>query len=205
MATESDRSTDPLGAALEDVVAVLAQAGIDYVLIGGLATGYRSRPRYTKDIDLILDVPLVALPSLLDRLRERGFEFDTRQFVEDFTRHHMAVLWRDGVRLDWLKPVLPAYRHVLERAAVEPGPTGSIRVATEGRASFHMSPTEFRELEYVARVPAGKTLWLMPYRAVPESADERAMVHGICAAAHGRQGGRCFFQRGQLHAQRGGL
>lgn len=130
MAAESDRPADPLGAALEDVVAVLADAGIDYVLIGGLATGFRARPRYTNDIDLLLDVPLVALPSVLDRLRELGFEFDTRQVVEEFTRHHMAVLWRDGVRLDWLKPVLPAYRHVLERAAVEPGPTGSIRVAT---------------------------------------------------------------------------
>lgn len=130
MAAESARPTDPLGAALDDVVAVLAQAGIDYVLIGGLATGFRARPRYTNDIALILDVPQPALPSLLDRLQELRFEFDPRQVVEEFTRHHMAVLWRDGVRLDWLKPVLPAYRHVLERAAVEPGPTGSIRVAT---------------------------------------------------------------------------
>lgn len=52
---------------------------------------------------------------------------------------------------------------------------------TNGRAYFEMSPTEFREFEYVARVPAGQTLWLMPYRAVPESPDERAMVAGICA------------------------
>lgn len=130
MADDSSRSIDPLGSALEDVVAVLAQAGVDYVLIGGLATGYRARPRYTKDIDLILDVPQVALPSLLDNLHARGFEFDTREVVEEFTRHHMAVLWRDGVRLDWLKPVLPAYRHVMERAAIEPGPNGTIRVAT---------------------------------------------------------------------------
>ena len=49
------------------------------------------------------------------------------------------------------------------------------------RTYFEMSPTEFREFEYVARVPKGKTLWLSPYRAVPESPDERAMVNGICA------------------------
>ena len=49
------------------------------------------------------------------------------------------------------------------------------------RTYFEMSTTEFREFEYVARVPKGKTLWVSPYRAVPESPDERAMVHGICA------------------------
>jgi len=130
MAHEGDRGVDSLASALNDLVSVLGQATIAYALIGGLATGYRCRPRYTKDIDLILDVPQVALSSLLDSLHDRGFEFDTREVIKEFTRHHMAVLWRDGVRVDWLKPVLPAYRHVLERAVVEPGPDGAIRVAT---------------------------------------------------------------------------
>lgn len=130
MAADSDRLLDPLAAALDDVIAVLAQANVEYVLIGGLATGFRARPRYTNDIDLILDVPMVVLPSVLESLRDRGFECDVREIVEEFTRHHMAVLWRDGVRVDWLKPVLPAYRHVLERAVTEPGPSRPIRVAT---------------------------------------------------------------------------
>jgi len=30
-------------------------------------------------------------------------------------------------------------------------------------------------------VPQGKTLWLSPYRVVPELPNERAMVGGICA------------------------
>lgn len=40
------------------------------------------------------------------------------------------MLWRNGVRLDWLKPVLPAYRHVLERAAEEQALSCPIRVAS---------------------------------------------------------------------------
>jgi hypothetical protein len=52
---------------------------------------------------------------------------------------------------------------------------------TRDRVYFEASPTEFREFEYVARVPSGKTLWVQPYRAVPENPDERAMLHGICA------------------------
>ncbi|MEY5024916.1 MAG: hypothetical protein RLZZ244_444 [Verrucomicrobiota bacterium] len=46
---------------------------------------------------------------------------------------------------------------------------------------FEMSPTEFREFEFQTHVPRGKTLWLSPYRTVPELPDERAMVGGICA------------------------
>lgn len=52
---------------------------------------------------------------------------------------------------------------------------------TYGNTYAEMSPTEFREFVYVARVPRGKTLWLSPYRIVPETTTERAMVHGICA------------------------
>jgi hypothetical protein len=52
---------------------------------------------------------------------------------------------------------------------------------TWDRVYVEASPTEFREYEYVARVPKGKTLYVAPYRAVPEQPDERAMLHGICA------------------------
>lgn len=130
MADETGRPVDAIEAALTDVVAVLTGANVPYALIGGLATGYRSRPRYTKDVDLIVDIPQITLPAVLAALGGLGFEFDQREVIEEFTRHHMAVLWRDGVRIDWLKPLLPAYRHVLERARTEPAPGGAVRVAT---------------------------------------------------------------------------
>jgi len=130
MVTDPEQLDDPLSRALDDIVTVLTQFGIHHALIGGLATGYRSRPRYTRDIDLIIDIPQIMLPAVLEAVRDRGFEFESHVVIEEFTRHHMAVLWRDGVRLDWLKPVLPAYRHVLDQARLEPGPTVDIRVAT---------------------------------------------------------------------------
>ena len=46
---------------------------------------------------------------------------------------------------------------------------------------FEMSPKEFREFDYEVRVPAGKTLWVSPYRIVPDGDDDKAMVGGICA------------------------
>lgn len=40
---------------------------------------------------------------------------------------------------------------------------------------FEMSPDEFREFTVEARMPAGRTLFVSPYRAVPETAEEKAM------------------------------
>lgn len=125
-----DDRADPLQEALAIGAAALERHDVRYALIGGLATGYRSRPRYTKDIDVIIDVSAVSLPGLLADLRDRGFTFDERTVIADFTRHHMAVLWREGVRFDWLKPVLPAYRHVLDRATLEAADPVPLRVAT---------------------------------------------------------------------------
>jgi hypothetical protein len=69
-------------------------------------------------------------------------------------------------------------RHIVLKVALADWPRTGL---TFGNTYFEMSPTEFREFEYEARVPKGKTLWLSPYRAVPETPDERAMVSGICA------------------------
>lgn len=69
-------------------------------------------------------------------------------------------------------------RHVILKVALTDWPRTGL---TFGNTYFEMSPTEFREFTYEARVPRGKTLWLSPYRAVPEKPDERAMVAGICA------------------------
>lgn len=69
-------------------------------------------------------------------------------------------------------------RHIMLKVALADWPRTGL---TFGNTYFEMSPTEFREFEYEARVPQGKTLWVSPYRTVPETPDERAMVGDICA------------------------
>ena len=69
-------------------------------------------------------------------------------------------------------------RHIILKVALADWPRTGL---TFDNTYFEMSPTEFREFQYEARVPKGKTLWLSPYRAVPEMPNERAMIGGICA------------------------
>jgi hypothetical protein len=69
-------------------------------------------------------------------------------------------------------------RRIILKAGLADWPRSGL---TSDHHYFEMSPVEFREFEFQARAPAGKTLWLSPYRTVPELPNERAMVGGICA------------------------
>jgi hypothetical protein len=69
-------------------------------------------------------------------------------------------------------------RHIMLKVARAVWPYNGL---TFDNTYVEMSPTEYREFEYEARVPQGQTLWLSPYRVVPETQEERAMVGGICA------------------------
>jgi hypothetical protein len=111
----------------------LQQHGVQYAVIGGMAAGYRSQPRFTKDVDFLLQVPQVELPALLETLEGRGFQFDLATTLREWTQRHMTSLSFRGISVDWLKPVLPIYQHVLDRASEESWLRHNIRVAsTEG-------------------------------------------------------------------------
>jgi predicted nucleotidyltransferase len=105
-----------LTAGLAEIAESLNRRGIPYALIGALASGYHGRPRHTQDVDILLAVPQLALPPLLDELRDKGFDLDVETTIRAWNQGHMAVLHFRGVQIDWLKPVLPVFQHVVDRA-----------------------------------------------------------------------------------------
>ena len=108
-----------------------AAKSIRYALIGGLATTLRGRPRFTQDVDLILDVPQIALPGLLDELIERGFSIDTAKVIREFVQHHLTTFRFGSIRIDWLKPVIPLYARALADASeMTWSDNATVRVAT---------------------------------------------------------------------------
>ncbi len=130
MANDSPISVDDLHRGLTHAAAALAHYHVPYALIGGMATGYRSQPRFTKDLDFLLNVPQLVLPQLLEDLQRRGFEFDTVDTIREWTQHHMVVLSFHGIRVDWLQSVIPAYVHVLDHATEETWLNQPIRIAS---------------------------------------------------------------------------
>jgi hypothetical protein len=115
---------------LLELVQALDRFSLRYALIGGVATGYRSRPRFTQDLDFLLEVPQQVLPTLLEDLAARGFSFDTETAIREWTQEHLTVLSFRGVRIDWLKALLPVYQHVIDQARPETWLSSTIRIAS---------------------------------------------------------------------------
>ena len=130
MAHEPSISEQGLSNALAESAATLEQLRVKYAVIGGMATTFRSQPRFTKDVDFLLDIPQLTLPPLLAELARRGFTFDEVTTIREWTQQHMTTLSYCGIRIDWLKPVLPVYNHILDRATKETWLNHPIRVAS---------------------------------------------------------------------------
>src|SRR5256885_1073947 len=107
MPAEYDILADELIRAVELLADSFAVRSTRYAIVGGLATMMRGRPRFTQDVDVLLDVPQVALPGLLDELAGQGFKFDTHTVIHEYVQEHMTAFQFGSVRIDWLKPVLP--------------------------------------------------------------------------------------------------
>jgi hypothetical protein len=131
MPAEYDILANELIRAVELLSDAFAAKSIRYAVVGGLATLLRGRPRFTQDVDVLLDVPQLALPGLLDDLRRLGFTFDTATVIREYVGEHMTAFSFGSVRIDWLKPVLSLYVRTLAEASVLTWTEGhSLRVAT---------------------------------------------------------------------------
>ena len=116
MPAEADLLPDDSVLAVQFLSEAFEARSVRYALIGGLAFMLRGRPRYTRDVDFLVDVPQIALPALLDDLVERGFSLDRTAVIQQYVREYVASFPYGRVRVDWLKPVLPLYSRMLTEA-----------------------------------------------------------------------------------------
>ena len=131
MHTDNGLLPDDSVRAVESLAEAFDARSIRYALIGGLAFVLRGRPRFTQDVDFLLEVPQIVLPGLLDDLLERGFTLDPAIVIKQFVREHVASFPFGRVRIDWLKPVLPLYSRTLADATPMEWTEGhTVRVAT---------------------------------------------------------------------------
>lgn len=75
-------------------------------------------------MDILLDVPQLALRGLLEDLARQGFSFDRDTVICEYVQEYMTTLMFESVRIDWLKPVLPLYDRALRDATAIPWTEG---------------------------------------------------------------------------------
>jgi hypothetical protein len=131
MLPEQDALPDELIRAVELLADILTAKSVPYALVGGLATLLRGRPRFTQDVDVLLDATQIVLPGLLNELIHLGFQLDRDTVIREYVREHLTAFRYGEVRIDWLKPVLPLYTRTLaDASSITWTPGHSVRVAT---------------------------------------------------------------------------
>jgi hypothetical protein len=131
MPAEPDSLGNDLVRAVELLADTFSARSIRYAVVGGLATALRGRPRFTQDVDILLDVPQLALPGLFDELARLGFRFDRDTVIREYVHEHLTAFRFGVVRIDWIKPVLPLYARALAEASSLPWTEGHpLRVVT---------------------------------------------------------------------------
>lgn len=109
-------SSTSLMAAFHALVDTFRENQVNYAIIGGLAVIHYGRARTTSDIDALFQVPRTSLPALLEEMQRRGFHLDVHECVRELGETGFTVAEYDGVQIDLLQPVIPAYARALSRA-----------------------------------------------------------------------------------------
>jgi predicted nucleotidyltransferase len=102
--------------ALKSLIATFGSGSIRYAIIGGIATIQHTRVRTTNDIDALLDVSQIAMPKLFEALKAGGFSVELPGNMLEFSRDGITTIQFGDVLIDLMRPILPVYAHVLERA-----------------------------------------------------------------------------------------
>lgn len=116
--------------ALSQVVGVLNAQGVQYALIGGLGVALRGNVRATEDIDILMHTIQLRLPLVLEAMRDRGCRLEIIDAIREWNEGGMlAVEWPGRVQVDLLKPVIPTFHRIIERASNEAFAKQVVRVA----------------------------------------------------------------------------
>ncbi len=109
--------TEPtLHRAFNALVEVLNEHQVSYAVIGGLAMIQHTRLRTTDDIDALLTLPQLRMSVFFESLRARGFNVELLKNIQEFRDHGLTTIQFENVIVDLLRPAVPAFAHVLDRA-----------------------------------------------------------------------------------------
>lgn len=87
------------------------------VIIGGIATGFLGKPRFTVDLDAMFLASINDVPGILNLAKEEGIEPRTDS-VSEFAKKSRVLLLRhkkSGINIDISLGILPFEEEVVER------------------------------------------------------------------------------------------
>jgi len=122
----------PLLAPISALQRLLERLGGRGVILGGVATGFHGKPRFTVDVDALVLASISAIPQVLLLAKEEGIE-PRIDNADAFARKHRVLLLRhtsSRVNIDISLGILPFEEETVERSIIHNIGTLSIRLPT---------------------------------------------------------------------------
>jgi hypothetical protein len=92
-----------LAGLLADVIGLLDQAGVPYMVTGSVASSFHGEPRATRDLDIVIDPGRETLEHLVDGLMSAGFYVDRDTALEALrTRTQFNAIAVDAGKVDFI-------------------------------------------------------------------------------------------------------
>ena len=118
-----------------ELLALLNEHKVDYLIVGGYALAFHGAPRFTGDIDIFVRPEIENAKRVLKALAEFGFTFSNLH-PDDFTNPNKVVqLGVPPVRIDLITSISGVSWEETE-AHKEPGTFGDVPVFYIGRAQY---------------------------------------------------------------------
>lgn len=119
----------------KELLALLNEHKVDYLIVGGYALAFHGAPRFTGDIDIFVRPELANAKRVLKALAEFGFTFSNLH-LDDFTNPNKVVqLGVPPVRIDLITSISGVSWEEAE-AHKEPGTFGDVPVFYIGRTQY---------------------------------------------------------------------
>ena len=78
---------------------------VKYCIVGAYAVAFHKRPKYTKDIDILVEPSILNAKKIIQVLIDFGFE-SLKLTEEDFTKHgNIIQLGYEPIRVDFLTSI----------------------------------------------------------------------------------------------------
>jgi predicted nucleotidyltransferase len=90
---------------LTDLLAVFADGGVEFVLIGGYAVSFHARPRATKDLDLLLAGDGANLARAADALEKFGAPSQVVAACRTMGASEVVYMGQPPMRVDLLRTI----------------------------------------------------------------------------------------------------
>jgi len=136
-----------------ELLALLNEHGVEYLIVGGYATAFHGAPRFTGDLDLYVRPAPANAELLMSALSEFGFG-NAGISESDFTKPDLVVqLGVPPVRVDILTSISGVGWEEAESGAVE-GTYGNVPVRFLGRSQLIANKKSVGRLQDLADVEA---------------------------------------------------